>query len=69
MSDITQDYLVAPYSRRKKMGIKFKMVVRKKMPRRLRFATVCRKCRKSSTIKGQCISCQIEQALQWGRPY
>jgi len=69
MEQIGEDYQPKPYSRRKNMSIKFKMGVRKRLPKKIRYATVCRKCRQSSSIRDRCISCQIEQAVSWGRPY
>lgn len=46
----------------------FKHRVRMKLPKSLRFATVCRKCRKEVVSK-KCFTCKIEGAIEWGRAW
>lgn len=61
--------LMPPYSKRENFVIKFKMGVRKRMPRKLRNATVCRACVRTTNISDKCLSCKIENAINWGRAY
>ena len=45
----------------------FKHTVRTKLPKKIRYATVCRKCKKNHADK--CWTCKIEFAQAWGRAY
>ena len=63
------NYTIPRYTRYETIVIKFKMGVRKRLPKRILNATVCRKCVNTHVISDKCISCQIEQAKNWGRPY
>ncbi len=63
------NYTVPKNTRYENFVIKFKMKVRKRLPRKIRNATVCRKCVNTCVISDKCISCQIEQAVNWGKPY
>jgi len=47
----------------------FKHRVRQKMPKRIRYATVCRRCKKATTQSDRCLTCQIDFATWWGRAY
>jgi len=47
----------------------FKHKVRTKLPKRIRYATVCRGCKKAKTISQLCLTCKIEQAKYWAKPY
>ena len=47
----------------------FKHKVRTKLPKKIRYATVCRRCKKSSRISDLCLTCKIEQAEHWAKPY
>ena len=47
----------------------FKHKVRTKLPKKIRYATVCRKCRKTDKIIDLCFTCQIDQAKLWTKPY
>ena len=47
----------------------FKHSVRTKLPKKIRYATVCRKCRKSTRISDKCITCQIDFANYWGQAW
>jgi len=42
--------------------------VRKKLPDRVRYATVCRKCT-IVILSDRCFTCKIEQARSWTKPY
>ena len=57
-----------PSSKFEKKYIRFKHRVRRKLPSSVRFTTVCRKCKKSRLSK-KCLTCQIDQASDWDRPY
>jgi len=46
----------------------FKHKVRTKLPKRIRYATVCRKCKKVRVTQ-QCLTCQIDAALAWGQAW
>ena len=46
----------------------FKHKVRTKLPKRIRYATVCRRCRKVSVID-KCLTCKIDEAMLWTKPY
>lgn len=46
----------------------FKHKVRTKLPKKIRYATVCRRCRKEK-IANRCLTCQIEEAMLWTKPY
>ena len=46
----------------------FKHKVRTKLPKKIRYATVCRKC-KTETISNRCFTCRIDEALLWTKPY
>lgn len=47
----------------------FKHKVRNKLPKKIRYATVCRKCKKQPIINERCFTCQIDEALLWTKPY
>jgi|11BtaG_2_1085332.scaffolds.fasta_scaffold00713_6 hypothetical protein len=47
----------------------FKHRVRTKLPKQIRFATVCRKCKKANKISDLCLTCKIDQAKNWAKPY
>jgi len=47
----------------------FKHKVRTNLPKRIRYATVCRKCKRTERVSDLCLTCKIEQALKWSRPY
>ncbi len=47
----------------------FKHTVRKKLPKRIRYATVCRKCKKAVSQREKCMTCQTEFALYWGQAW
>jgi len=63
------NYIPPKVSRYENFVVKFKMGVRKRLPKRIRNATVCRKCVNTHVISDKCISCQLDQAVNWGRPY
>lgn len=46
----------------------FKHRVRRKMPKRIRYATVCRGCGKGNQAD-KCFTCKIDFALWFGRAY
>ena len=47
---------------------KFKHKVRNKLPDRIRYATVCRKCN-TPIISDRCFTCKLDQAKGWSKPY
>jgi|8_EtaG_2_1085327.scaffolds.fasta_scaffold00852_6 hypothetical protein len=47
----------------------FKHKVRMKMPKFIRFKTVCRKCIKTTRTTEKCLTCKIDGASGWTRPY
>lgn len=47
----------------------FKHRVRKKLPKKVRYATVCRKCKKTNIISEKCLTCKIDFALYWGKAW
>jgi len=47
----------------------FKHRVRQRLPNKIRFATVCRKCSKALTTQDLCLTCKIDQASKWPKPY
>lgn len=46
----------------------FKHKVRTKLPKKIRFATVCRKCR-TPKISDRCFTCITDEAKLWTKPY
>lgn len=46
----------------------FKHKVRKKLPKKIRYATVCRKCT-VATVSNKCLTCKIDEAMLWTKPY
>ena len=46
----------------------FKHRVRQKLPKKIRYATVCRKCKKE-TLADRCFTCIVEEAMRWTKPY
>ena len=48
--------------------IRFKHKLRQRLPEKIRFATVCRKCKTANVIK-KCTTCKIEEAFLWSKPY
>lgn len=47
----------------------FKHKVRTKLPKKIRYATVCRRCKKQSIVSERCFTCRIDEALLWKKPY
>jgi len=48
--------------------IRFKHKLRQRLPEKIRYATVCRKC-KTPVVTKRCDTCKIEQAVWWSKPY
>jgi len=46
----------------------FKHKVRTKLPKKIRYATVCKRCKKE-TINKRCFTCKIDEAMLWTKPY
>ena len=46
----------------------FKHKVRTKLPKKIRYATVCRRC-KTEIISKRCLTCKIDEAMLWTKPY
>jgi len=47
----------------------FKHQVRTRLPKRIRYATVCRKCKRAVKQSDKCITCQTEFAIYWGQAW
>ena len=47
----------------------FKHKVRTKLPNKIRYATVCRKCKKAQSILAKCFTCKVDQTVDWSKPY
>lgn len=46
----------------------FKHKVRTKLPKKIRYATVCKRCKKEA-INNRCFTCKIDEAMLWTKPY
>lgn len=47
----------------------FKHRVRAKLPNKIRFATVCKRCSETTNITERCWTCKLDEAKKWDRPY